>query len=53
MNNEDYEELEPDSQEEIKIQIIPPNNPDFKFEYAFESITMKNSHYREVSNNID
>lgn len=51
--NEDYEQVEPDSQEEVEIQIIPPNNPDFKFEYAFESITVKSSLYREISNNID
>ena len=51
--NEDYSELVMKWEEDSEIVFLPENNPDFKFEYAFESITVKNTLYREISNEID
>ena len=31
------------------IKIIPEGSPDFKFEWAFESLTNDNSYFREIS----
>ena len=31
------------------IEIIPEGSPDFKFEWAFESLTNDNSYFREIS----
>ena len=40
--------LESDGCTCLRIQVIPEASPDFKFEWAFESITSKNSCFREI-----
>lgn len=52
----EYEEKVKSLEEEIKnfiIQNVPENDPDFKWEYAFEQETFKYTSFRNISSTID
>lgn len=39
--------------EDVDVVVLPPSEPDFKFEYAMESVSESNSTFKNISSNVD
>lgn len=39
--------------EDVEIVVLPQSEPDFKFEYAHESVSESNTIFKNISSNID
>jgi len=49
----ELEEIFDEEYEDFEILYVEENNPNFKYEYAFEQLTERSSVYRTISPKID